>query len=281
MMFSWKGFLFLTILVISNQIALAGAQTLPSPLEQVRSGVAPQDVKCGQGLELVINKFSEEPACVGLSHIARLLAIGWTTPDTYAALHPPINQAKTLIPQKVLEDNGTGNKTNADITKTTLNSNAPNNSASRFGSIKLPKGISTPLISSSNPPYLKLLSIGMYPNPPKVGDWFGFNATFQNISNKSFYISHGCRATTLFSTIMPISSVQEYPAYNKIMCADYQKEIKPNETFTTGAHSLPHNGAYKIIRSGLLNVTLTQVTTDHKTGWKVAETVNFNVNATQ
>lgn len=96
MVFSWKGLLYLAILaVISNQVALAGAQTLQSPLEQVRSWVAPQDVKCPQGLDLVINKFSEKSACIGPSHAARLLTIGLVTPQTFVPVHSIMQENKT------------------------------------------------------------------------------------------------------------------------------------------------------------------------------------------
>ncbi|HET6457851.1 MAG TPA: hypothetical protein VFG24_03100, partial [Nitrosopumilaceae archaeon] len=89
-----------------------------------------------------------------------------------------------------------------------------------------------------------------------------------------------CRATTLFSSIDPTSNVQEYPR-DKIMCSDWQKEIRPNETFTTMARSKSLNGYYQITKSGLLNIVLDQYVTDQKSGWDLVETIKFNVNVTQ
>jgi hypothetical protein len=270
------GVIGLTILSASTY---AQDMTL-SPLKQVQEGVAPQDVKCSQDLKLVINQFNSEPACTNQSHVARLLSVGWITQEKFVTLHPFINQTKIgTISQRVTANNEISN-TNLLNLKKIINSNIPNNATNAINSIQLPNSISLPTISSSEPVSVKLLSIGMFPNLLKIGDFLQINATFQNISGNSFYINGGCRDTTLFSSITPASNVQEYPR-NKIMCADWQKEIQPNEIFTTIAHSKLLNGEYQIIKPGMLNVTLAQVTTDQKPGWRTVETISFTVNATQ
>lgn len=58
--------------------AAASPSQIPSPLAQVRSGVAAQDVKCGEGLELVVRSDDGSPACVRHASLARLLLHGWS-----------------------------------------------------------------------------------------------------------------------------------------------------------------------------------------------------------
>ena len=48
-----------------------------SPQKQVSSGIAPADVKCPSGYQLVLNKFDSRPACVSPDIMAKLVARGW------------------------------------------------------------------------------------------------------------------------------------------------------------------------------------------------------------
>jgi len=270
MAFSWKILLFLIVLVaISNQIIYyVNAQTFPSPLKQLKSGILVQDIKCKEGLVLIIKESNDNPACVKSTTVTRLLSQNWLTLENYVASHPiTVNTTKIVT-------NSTKNMFNFSTTNTI------NNSTNETSSIQLPHGISTLTISPQKSNFVKILSIGAYPDSLKVGDSPVFNATFQNISDQTFYISEGCRATTLFALITPSDHVVEKPR-PLLMCADWQKAIEPNETFTTFSHSKSLNGYYQIIQSGTLNVTLEQVITDRKTGWNVVETIQFNVNATQ
>jgi hypothetical protein len=67
-----KSFLF----TISNQTAQP-TPSIPSPMKQFKSGVAATDVKCKQGLQLVLKAEDGSPACV-MSHTAmKLLDRGW------------------------------------------------------------------------------------------------------------------------------------------------------------------------------------------------------------
>ncbi len=56
----------------------AGTTTkIMMPREQVASGTQPKDVKCGSGLDLVINQFNSRPACVKADIASLLVARGW------------------------------------------------------------------------------------------------------------------------------------------------------------------------------------------------------------
>jgi hypothetical protein len=67
-----KSFLF----TITNQ----SAQTAPvilSPLAQFKSGISAQDVKCHQGLQLIIKAEDNSPACVTQDTATKLMSRGW------------------------------------------------------------------------------------------------------------------------------------------------------------------------------------------------------------
>ena len=65
-----------TGLVFTNIYA---QEILLSPLKQVQSGISPQNVKCKDGLILVIRPESESPACVKHDTVEKLITRGWMT----------------------------------------------------------------------------------------------------------------------------------------------------------------------------------------------------------
>ena len=69
---SSKSFLF----EISNQSAQT-IPVIPSPFTQIKSGIAANDVKCQQGLQLVIKAEDGSPACVRPDTATKLLDRGW------------------------------------------------------------------------------------------------------------------------------------------------------------------------------------------------------------
>ena len=50
---------------------------LPSPLKQFKSGISAYDVKCNQGLILIIKSTDGSPACVKPDNVIQLVKIGW------------------------------------------------------------------------------------------------------------------------------------------------------------------------------------------------------------
>lgn len=50
-----------------------------APLKQVESGIAPKEVQCGDGKELIFKKSTGSPACVKSSTAERLIELGWGT----------------------------------------------------------------------------------------------------------------------------------------------------------------------------------------------------------
>lgn len=240
-------------------------QKLESPLKQFKSGISLENITCKEGLVKIMKLGDSSTACVTPVTFKILIQRGWGTailsignPGGRGFPFLPFNNNVTSSP-KILQ-NGT------------LASNATS-------SIQLPLGISTPTISSTKSG-IKIISIEMSPDPLKVGDIPQFKVTYQNISDQTFYINGGCRATTLFASIIPSNHVVEKSG-PLLMCSDWQKPIKPNQTFTTIAHSKFINGYYQITKAGMLNVTLDQFITDQKTGWKLVETIQFNINAIQ
>ena len=60
--------------LVSNAYA---STTLLSPLKQIKSGVSLYDVKCKDGLELVVKASNNTPACVKPHTVWKLSGIGW------------------------------------------------------------------------------------------------------------------------------------------------------------------------------------------------------------
>jgi len=65
-----KSFMF----TISNT---SGGSIMSSPLAQFKSGIAANNVKCQQGLQLVIKAENGNPACVKPDAVAKLVEWGW------------------------------------------------------------------------------------------------------------------------------------------------------------------------------------------------------------
>jgi len=67
-----KSFLF----TITNQ-SVQTTPTILSPLAQFKSGISAHDVKCQQGLQLVIKTEDNSPACVTPDTATKLMSRGW------------------------------------------------------------------------------------------------------------------------------------------------------------------------------------------------------------
>ncbi len=61
---------------ISNQSANT-TTTIPPPLKQFKSGIAAKDIKCQEGLQLVIKTEDGSPACVTSTTAQKLVERGW------------------------------------------------------------------------------------------------------------------------------------------------------------------------------------------------------------
>ena len=57
----------------------SNSKIIPLPLKQFKSGIAANDVKCGQGLQLVIKAEDGSPACVKSDTLSKLIERGWGT----------------------------------------------------------------------------------------------------------------------------------------------------------------------------------------------------------
>jgi hypothetical protein len=53
--------------------------TMMAPLKQVESGIAPEEVECNEGMELIIKSSTGSPACVKSATAERLVQLGWGT----------------------------------------------------------------------------------------------------------------------------------------------------------------------------------------------------------
>ena len=167
------------------------------------------------------------------------------------------------------------------------------------GQIPLPSIQVTPTISSTNPNSIKILLIGMSPNPLKVGDIPQFTLTYQNISNKPIYVEAGTGVTPLGMTISPSDKVVVgFPTEHLAQRGAGPVLINPNQIDTDYASActicenldlstMPSNldfggGFYQIMKPGTLHVTMKLVLRHELTGkYDQMETIQFNINATQ
>ncbi len=70
--------------------------TTGSPLKQFKSGTAPKDVQCWQGLQLILKVEDGTPACVKPSSISHLVKIGWGMLTTIAQSSNAMNSTYAL-----------------------------------------------------------------------------------------------------------------------------------------------------------------------------------------
>ena len=263
-----------------------------SPLKQFKSGIAAKDVKCKEGLQFIMKNENGEPACVKPNTATRLLTRGWLTLEKFEIIH----QNDSILLDKSQKtttayDNNTRYPTGSvpvhtsgsvgitnvrnlpPIPNCTYSNNfcsVPANSVTPLPPIRV-----TPTISS-NSNITKIISIGMSPNPLKVGDIPQFTVTYQNISGKSIYGQQGCGSDLTYN-ISPDANVKKIQVFGR-QCAIFEDVIQPNQIVTDGL-DLSYN---KIVQQGLLNVTLTLNLSDNGTNWSNSiDTIQFDVNATR
>jgi hypothetical protein len=241
------------------------SDSLLSPLKQLKLGIQLQDVKCKENFVLVIKESNERPACVKPTSVTRLLAHGWMTPNKFQSMnHYPSTKAR----------NGTVNPVGTVIVRD-LQQPGKYFPSEKKSAGPLPPITVAPVISLSEPNIVKIKAVGMSPNPLKVGDRTDFTVTYQNISGKPLYGLEGC-GSDLSDTILPSTSVE--PIYFMLTCAEEIDVIQPNQTVTDKTFD-----GYKIIKEGMLNVTLHLDLNDNNVhpSQPIVATVQFNVSVTQ
>lgn len=95
MTFSYKTTFFIIILVLTISTAnitfaqpagIISNNLIESPLVQVKQGVVIQDIKCIEGMQLVLKAEDHSPACVTASTAQELVIRGWAMTPSQAAL---------------------------------------------------------------------------------------------------------------------------------------------------------------------------------------------------
>lgn len=292
-----------------------------SPLKQIKSGIALQDVKCEVSYVLIINQKNNLPACVKPASIARLESHGWIDVEKFESIHGITNNAtsNTQIPQQTGNNAKSVNETNiasnqisinnttiskqsytnttnlSNDTKTTSTNKLDNSANMTSSAIMLSPGITTPTISSTKPG-IKIISIEMSPDPLKVGDQPGFTLTWQNISNRTFYnTDDGCGISSLGVTITPEDHVLVIHPTHRLMCAVHSFLVHPGQNSTNSAMADPdhtqlnsngrflafYSASYMVVKPGTLNVNMNLYVGNDQGKYELTETVQFNVNAIQ
>lgn len=262
-----------------------------SPLKQFKSGIPVQDIKCKEGFVLII-KVNGDPTCVKPASVSRLVLHGWITLEKFETVHPIIlqqNETGILIQkqnttnQSIIQQNETNiisNQTSTDnSTLNVINGINQSSSIAQFSVKPLPEITTTPEVSITKPE-IKILAIGMSPNPLKVGDKPQFTVTYQNISDKPIWRNEGCQAHSPFLyTILPSSNVNSQPRPQVgSLCPEFSGYVEPNQIATDYAESYPPV-TYQIIKSGTLSITMNFDEGDGSVSG-IQATVQFNVNAT-
>jgi hypothetical protein len=293
------------VVIISNQTIHVNAQTLLSPLKQLELGIKVQDIKCKEGWILIIKESNEHSACVKPTTITRLFGHGWITLEKFEAVHQIINQTRNVsIPKQTSISNVTINTTTPvnvteAVTNLTSESNPPSftyrsNETERiflYHGIEEHVMVLTTMFEKALPTIqvtptslqesdlVKILSVGMSPNPLKVGDIPRFTLTYQNISGKPIFQSDGCNFSSLREDISPSDSVVDTISGKEHTCTGSVQYgyLYPRQIYTS--KTLP---VYQIIKSGTLGVTLNLYGAREFGGnWERIGQIQFNLNATQ
>ncbi|MGB9125293.1 MAG: hypothetical protein WA833_06025 [Nitrosotalea sp.] len=135
---------------------------------------------------------------------------------------------------------------------------------------------------SMTKPEIKIISIGMSPNPLTVGATPKFTVTYQNISDKAIFQNLvGCETVpSLHWEIYPSSSIQsQIIPDNGSTCAPMIKDVIPNEVSIASGIGTD-NTSYQITTDGKLNVIL-RLNLEDGTMSGLQSTIQFNVNATR
>src|SRR5574340_1068145 len=78
MSFAWNGLLPVLITMLSVSLVInANGQALLPPLDQLKSGIMIQDIKCIEGMQLVLKAEDNSPACVTPTTAQELVKRGW------------------------------------------------------------------------------------------------------------------------------------------------------------------------------------------------------------
>lgn len=107
--------------------ARQSSESSPSPLKQFNSGIAPNNVTCNSGLQLIIKAEDGSPACVGPENVANLVERGWAKQAFYyhdTHVEPKITLNDYSYAGIDEEDNTTVSIDNQTYYQTTLNYSA-------------------------------------------------------------------------------------------------------------------------------------------------------------
>ena len=72
-------------LIISSLNYVFAEDLLGTPLQQIKKGISPQDVKCKTGLELIFKATDGSPACVTIFTKDKLVSRGWAKNDGFGS----------------------------------------------------------------------------------------------------------------------------------------------------------------------------------------------------
>src|SRR5574338_113685 len=96
---------------------IAQTRTVTSPLKQLKAGIQVQNIKCREGLELIIRLHDNSPACVRHVNLPRLLINGWIYAiDTNAELASKRTKQVLSIGDKINNSHGLVPITTTEIT---------------------------------------------------------------------------------------------------------------------------------------------------------------------
>ena len=139
-----------------------------------------------------------------------------------------------------------------------------------------------PIVTSTMPGYVKILSVDMMPNPLRVGDIPRFSVTYQNISDKK--ITHMDAPCPVFTyTISPSDSVSQPQQVGIHGCGSMGRAvffsfIQPNQIITdVVSPSLPSS---VVVKNGTITVTM-KLPISIYTSFDDIETVQFNVDVVE
>ena len=243
-------------------------QVVSSPLQQFKSGIAANDVKCEQGLQLVIRAEDSSPACVKSQTAQKLVERGWGMISTLALTNntsenncgqfytvPENRSNSNEIPVLILKQNSTG------CAKITFTEN------SLFNNTNDCMGCNSQLVKIA-----EIIRIGKY-NYATGGSSYGISSSVDD--TRMFKITSipdvvdiskypvGSNFTAIF-IIKPLANATGFYDYSieKMPCNDYPLAVgynydQVNSSDFSKALGLMQN--HSCLRGGLYGISSVQV----------------------
>ncbi|MGI0057108.1 MAG: hypothetical protein ACREAK_07010 [Nitrosarchaeum sp.] len=291
------------IILIIALVSVMMVFTSPVFADTVKSGTL--KTKCKPGQILMTN--SHKNFCVKKTSVKKMISHGWSMVKLSDIKNDVVPKIKNPIPSLTNSNVMVGTSPDKDTNATMINKWYADN----YVGIEVPEigwyPLGGPLsvlatnytITSTHPGAIKILLIGMEPNPPKAGENIRFSVTWKNISDHTIYQSADNGLPALGMVITPADKVRVgFVGYSDIGSGGTPvaptepgqiRTVQSGVDKTFGHFDSNHfeniefsPGSIQVLKPGTLHVILELISQNKSGGVRdMMETIQFDVNATK